>query len=129
MPSTLLPLVATWRLSSTSCPNLETAGLTWTSLLKTVSTTQRRRATLRWHDTSLRREGSTPVSGTGYESRHVYFLHAFFDLFGIIYFICTQNDADCFHLACANGKLKVVQELVNRHNVDPHVVNEVCVSC
>ena len=54
-------------------------------------------------------------------------------------YVCTQNDADCFHLACGNGKLKVVQELVNRHNVDPHVVNEVsvcvcvyvcvCVSC
>ena len=42
-------------------------------------------------------------------------------------YVCTQNDADCFHLACGNGKLKVVQELVNRHNVDPHVVNEVCV--
>ena len=38
-----------------------------------------------------------------------------------------QDDADCFYLACGNGKLKVMQELVNRHNMDPHVVAEVCV--
>ena len=38
-----------------------------------------------------------------------------------------QNDLDCFLLACYCGKLKVLQELVNRHNMDPHVVNEVCV--
>ena len=36
-----------------------------------------------------------------------------------------QNDLDCFLLACYHGKLKVVRELVNRHHVGPHVVNEV----
>ena len=39
-----------------------------------------------------------------------------------------QNDLDCFLLACNHGKLKVLEELVNRHNMDPHVVNEVCVT-
>ena len=38
-----------------------------------------------------------------------------------------QSDLDCFLLACCHGKLKMLQELVNRHNMDPHVVNEVCV--
>ena len=38
-----------------------------------------------------------------------------------------QNDLDCFLLACNHGKLKVLRELVNRHNMDAHVVNEVCV--
>ena len=38
-----------------------------------------------------------------------------------------QNDLDCFLLACYHGKLKVLQELVKRHNMDPHVVNAVCV--
>ena len=61
---TLLPMVATWRLSSTSCPNLEKASLTWTALLKTVSTRQYGRVTPKWYSISLRREGLTPVSGT-----------------------------------------------------------------
>ena len=38
-----------------------------------------------------------------------------------------QHGLDCFLLACNRGKLKVLQELVNRHTMDPHVVNEVCV--
>ena len=36
-----------------------------------------------------------------------------------------QDDFDCFLLACSHGQWKVVQELVNRHGLDPHVVNEV----
>ena len=37
----------------------------------------------------------------------------------------VQHGLDCFLLACCRGKLKVLQELVNRHNMDPDVVNEV----
>ena len=43
-------------------------------------------------------------------------------------YLHVQNDLDCFLLACCNGQLIVVQELVNRHGMDPHVVNEVCAS-
>ena len=56
MLSTLLPLAATWRLSSTSCPNLETAGLTWTRQVKAVSTMQCVKAIPKWCGTSLRKE-------------------------------------------------------------------------
>ena len=42
-------------------------------------------------------------------------------------YVCVQDDLDCFLLACYQGKLVVVQELVNRHKMDPHVVNEVCI--
>ena len=41
-------------------------------------------------------------------------------------YLYVQNDLDCFLLACYRGQLSVVQELVNRHGMDPHVVNEVC---
>ena len=37
----------------------------------------------------------------------------------------VQEDLDCFLLACYRGKLTVVQELVTRHKMNPHVVNEV----
>ena len=40
-------------------------------------------------------------------------------------YLYVQNDLDCFLLACYRGQLRVVQELVNRHKMDPHVVNEV----
>ena len=46
-----------------------------------------------------------------------------------------QEDLDCYLLACYRGKLAVVQELVNRHKMNPHIANEVracvcvCVLC
>ena len=39
----------------------------------------------------------------------------------------VQDDFDCFLLACYAGKLKVVQELVNRYRMNPNVANEVSV--
>ena len=39
-----------------------------------------------------------------------------------------QDDLDCFLRACSLGQLQVVRELVNRQKMNPHVVNEVCVS-
>lgn len=41
-------------------------------------------------------------------------------------YLHVQDDLDSFLLACYHGQLTVVQELVNRHRMDPHVVNEVC---
>ena len=41
--------------------------------------------------------------------------------------INMQNDLDCFLLGCYHGKLQIVHELVNRHKMNPHVANEVCV--
>ena len=41
--------------------------------------------------------------------------------------LLVQADLDCSLLACSNGRLAVVQELMTRHRVNPHLVNEVCV--
>ena len=43
-------------------------------------------------------------------------------------YLHVQDDLDCFLLACYHGQLIIVQELVNKHRMDPHVVNEVCAS-
>ena len=71
----------------------------------------------------MRREGSTPVSEMRCDDHTI--VHTFVAR-NITYFP-LQSDLDCFLLACCHGKFKMLQELVNRHNMDPHVVNEVCV--